>query len=535
MNIIFMRHGEATDNVRGIISDKEIYNSVLTEEGKIGALESIDKLPSKIDKIYVSPLPRTIETAHLVSEKFCNSEVVIDGRIREINHGKFSGKQNNEELDKTREKQVAGDYFVRFGEYGENKFDIESRLCSFLEDIYRNNFTENTIMIVSHGSITSFMKRILNIKTPHIKTGKIEEFIDVNFSPLFKYQNVLKTVKKNTIKDRMMLVENLDIKAELKRNLERIAGKEFNNIEFSDDVFGKLIDGMKTKSLIQKSSIIFDEGVILICFYNDFENFAKQWMNHYIEIGVKNFVMIDNNSTDESTKVLKSFQDRVNISFWEIKERYDCYRMCGWRQQIFEFYGINRIYLTVDTDELFVYEGYKNISLNKYIGSLHNQYVKCLMVDVYTRGSIADSLIEDFKFVDKNTYKKSLNLSYGERFYGGPRERIFGLRPSLQKIPLILYTGKEIFANDHFYYPWNINKRAKLKAFLLHYKFLPGDLKKYQIFAEDGRHWNNSREYKVYDDVLSKNKKVSFFNEEFSISINDWLCERRHRKIKKKN
>ena len=33
MNLIFMRHGEATDNVKDLISDKEIYWSVLTDEG----------------------------------------------------------------------------------------------------------------------------------------------------------------------------------------------------------------------------------------------------------------------------------------------------------------------------------------------------------------------------------------------------------------------------------------------------------------------------------------------------------------------
>ena len=34
MNIIFMRHGNATDNVKEIISDKEIYWSTLTEVEK---------------------------------------------------------------------------------------------------------------------------------------------------------------------------------------------------------------------------------------------------------------------------------------------------------------------------------------------------------------------------------------------------------------------------------------------------------------------------------------------------------------------
>ena len=51
MNIIFMRHGNATDNVKEIISDKEIYWSTLTEDGRKTVLESIETLPSKIDNI----------------------------------------------------------------------------------------------------------------------------------------------------------------------------------------------------------------------------------------------------------------------------------------------------------------------------------------------------------------------------------------------------------------------------------------------------------------------------------------------------
>ena len=34
MNLIFLRHGEATDNVKQLLSDKEIYWSTLTEQGK---------------------------------------------------------------------------------------------------------------------------------------------------------------------------------------------------------------------------------------------------------------------------------------------------------------------------------------------------------------------------------------------------------------------------------------------------------------------------------------------------------------------
>ena len=153
MNLIFMRHGEATDNVKGLISDKEIYWSVLTNGGIKTVMDSVDLLPDSIDAMYVSPFPRTIQTAHYVYEKFPNLKIIIDNRIREIFYGKYSHQKNNDELDEIRKKQVGGDYFIRFGEFGENKYDIEKRLTEFLLDVYNNNDKDNTILIVSHGSI----------------------------------------------------------------------------------------------------------------------------------------------------------------------------------------------------------------------------------------------------------------------------------------------------------------------------------------------------------------------------------------------
>lgn len=185
MNLFFIRHGEATDNVKELISDKEIYWSVLTEKGKDDVKKSLEDLNSNIDIMYVSPFPRTIETAYFVYEKFPNIEVIIDNRIREIYYGKYSHHKNNKELDNIRKKQIDGDYFVRFGDYGENKYDIELRLCEFLKDVYHSK--KENIIIVSHGSVISYMKRILEIKSVHIKKGKIERFNDVDFNKLFKH------------------------------------------------------------------------------------------------------------------------------------------------------------------------------------------------------------------------------------------------------------------------------------------------------------------------------------------------------------
>lgn len=191
MNLIFMRHGEATDNVAGLISDKEIYWSVLTDIGIKTVKESVDILPYNIDVMYVSPFPRTIQTAHYVYKKYPKIKVIIDNRLKEIYYGKYSHQKNNFELDETRKKQISGDYFVRFGEYGENKYDIEKRLTEFLMEINDKNKENDTILIVSHGSIISYMKRILDIKSKHLQTGTIDIFKNVNFDNVIKHKKLL--------------------------------------------------------------------------------------------------------------------------------------------------------------------------------------------------------------------------------------------------------------------------------------------------------------------------------------------------------
>ena len=100
MNLIFMRHGEAMDNTREILSSQEIQCSILTENGRTQVIESVKLLP-KVDKIYASPLIRTLQTAKEVADNQ-NLNVEIDNRIREINWGKFNGKENSSELDEVR-------------------------------------------------------------------------------------------------------------------------------------------------------------------------------------------------------------------------------------------------------------------------------------------------------------------------------------------------------------------------------------------------------------------------------------------------
>lgn len=143
MNLIFLRHGEATDNVKELISDKEIYWSILTEKGKQTVKESLQDLPHIIDKMYVSPFPRTIETAHYVYEKYPNINVIIENRIREIYYGKYSHQKNNEELDNKK-------WIIEKGLFIKSKKERSSIDCLYLIDANRDKLTDNYFAYLTH-------------------------------------------------------------------------------------------------------------------------------------------------------------------------------------------------------------------------------------------------------------------------------------------------------------------------------------------------------------------------------------------------
>lgn len=515
-----MRHGEAEDNINELLSSSPLRCSVLTKKGRRQVVDSANTL-GKIDKVYTSPLIRTLQTAKIITENQGNKiSVIIDDRIREINWGRYDGQANNQDLDEVRTKQANGDYFVRFGDYGENKFDVESRLVDFLSDISKDNFSNNSILIIAHGTVISFMKRILQLSSSHAKKGKFEIFNDVDFKKINKTKSTLRQIQKQSITSRNQTIGKLP--KNLHKEYSKIA-KDFNNIEFTDEILNKLCHGIAETEITEISRQIdkSTDQIILICVFRNFSNFIDQWFEHYAKIGIKNFVLINNNSDDDSIAKIKTYTKKLNIDLLSISEKFECYKSCGWIQQIMEKYGTNRWYLIVDSDELFVYKN-RLRDIDSFIKWLENKKktaVKSLTIDLYSNKPFNKQLdFNDFIYADKTGYKTE-NRIYGQRYYGGMRERIFNIRPSLQKIPLIYYTGKELIVNNHFYFPYDINKKSSLLGYLKHYKFCSLDFNHYMNLASENVHWNNSSEYKTYLSVLKNNPM--FYHELISTDFNN--------------
>lgn len=150
-NLLVIRHGEADNNVLGIISSDPKFPHHLTEKGKNQIKNVAEKLKGKkIDLIYVSPFIRTQETAKIVADilKIDSTKVIIDDRIHEVYGGELDGKTDAEyqkffdsRLEKFEKRPVGG----------ENYTEIKNRMTEFVYEI-NSKYQGKNILIISHNT-----------------------------------------------------------------------------------------------------------------------------------------------------------------------------------------------------------------------------------------------------------------------------------------------------------------------------------------------------------------------------------------------
>jgi len=145
-----MRHGEAENNTKNVISSKADTPHHLTEKGKqqvVGAAQWLSD--KKIDIIYVSPFIRTRETADIVAKHIGISieKLIIEPKIGEINAGDYDGMDFREFISKF----PFNTRFENCPPNGESYADIKMRMGDFLYSLEKK-YSAQRILIITHDS-----------------------------------------------------------------------------------------------------------------------------------------------------------------------------------------------------------------------------------------------------------------------------------------------------------------------------------------------------------------------------------------------
>lgn len=347
-----------------------------------------------------------------------------------------------------------------------------------------------------------YIKKIIKKLPQRLRT----EIIEYKFflkAKTKRYNKILKNYSSICNQDLMKID---DIKKWTKK-LEKITYSNLDLIEVGKAFFTSEIN-------ILKNIDMCDKKVIAICVVKDDLIRLKRFIYHHRSIGIKQFVILDNNSTDGSVEWLLKQPD---VAIMQTKVPYSTNNREGWINRIMAFYGDERWYFVADSDELLVYEKCEEKDIEKLIDYLKSKNIiraRALMLDMYAKpeyyekGDIKNYYSECVYF-DYNTYNY-LERDMLSLICGGPRERLFNQSPWLTKYPLFYLRKQDIECKSHFLFPFRENLNCECNLVLKHYKFLPGDIEKYKEIVRKENYFNGSKQYKQYLKVMEITKNLDF-------------------------
>ena len=293
----------------------------------------------------------------------------------------------------------------------------------------------------------------------------------------------------------------------------------------SDFIDSYMQKKLSVEKMIDKN-IPCDE-LILLCTVKDDLMRVQAQIEHHRKIGVRHFAYIDNMSTDGTFEWLKEQEDVILFS---INEAFSASRSAAWKKQALDNLGYDRWYLVIDSDELFVYPGMELFSIGRYIEHLEIKGIQSIlapMIDMYSSKPVfsADAEVDfrnEYRFFDTDTYAAFTGYGSSARVRGGARSRLFG---SINQVNLAKYPLTKIHADTiiscHNNFPINRRTRKirynKAVAFLLHYKFLPGDIQKFRNAIKLENYAGKSRWIKQYMKACELNPEISFYFESSQI------------------
>ena len=171
--LIVMRHGEAENNVQNVYNSSPTsphYRVMsLTEKGKHQVQETAAKLKGKgfnnqnIEAVYVSPLPRTRQTAELLAETglFSKDKIIVDGRLAETQAGELEGKPQVPSMSPATSSQF------NF----ESDTQMKARLQSFYQALLQKH-QKGHVLAISHALPSKKLIEIVSEKKANFALGE---------------------------------------------------------------------------------------------------------------------------------------------------------------------------------------------------------------------------------------------------------------------------------------------------------------------------------------------------------------------------
>ena len=246
------------------------------------------------------------------------------------------------------------------------------------------------------------------------------------------------------------------------------------------------------------------------------------FLDFHRSLGIKEFYIVDNGSTDGTVDFLLSQED---VAVYSTEASFIGSR-CGldWLNEMRNTHGKNRWCLTLDCDELLVYPDCEKVPIQEFVNYLDNYGYRGLftiMLDCYGKGPIdsyeykaGQDFLVTCPYFDKTGYYVSNNSQFPYfGIFGGARYRAFYEQdnerqgPTLKKIPLVKWgSDLEYLSVTHSTTPIQL---ADISGALLHFKYIDNFFE--HVKTEVQREDRNMKDYQQYKATIDENPKLDLF------------------------
>lgn len=167
--IIFLRHGQAENNIKRVLSGRT-KGVPLTETGIKQAqlcAEFLEKMD--IAAIYSSPIQRAKHTAEIVGKRM-SLDVSVDDRLTELDMGKFTGMPYDEIFNSH------GNVFLKFynseleiAHNGVETFaQVKKRVFEIIDDVTELHPDENVLFVSHMDPIKAMLSTVLDLSAVNL-------------------------------------------------------------------------------------------------------------------------------------------------------------------------------------------------------------------------------------------------------------------------------------------------------------------------------------------------------------------------------
>lgn len=268
------------------------------------------------------------------------------------------------------------------------------------------------------------------------------------------------------------------------------------------------------------------DELIVLCLVRDGERLIQPFIEHYVALGVKHIVFLDNNSRDITIQIARNYP---NVTVLQTSLPFKKYQFLM-REYLIKRFGSDRWVLYVDIDEFFEYPFSSRLKLPAllaYLDANHYTAVVGQMLDLFAYQPDGapqrsdETLRQQYRWYDiadiqrlnyARSFKRDNSVSNDriELYWGGVRKRLFGTDDWLSKHPLVFVGGTTTFRGNTAHDVFGV-RVADFSCVLLHYKFLDNFRALTARAVQEQNYINDSAQYKRYHQVLQEQPDMQIY------------------------